>query len=118
MIVKGFQLLGVLFPIVVIVSADYFLKDVTPATPIYSGAASFMGVLGVTVIASMVYFVTVIPTSFILFKRENRDYFKFQNIGWKSVMFLNWAVCSVNNQKAPGRILQWWMSTKNATFYK
>lgn len=92
MIVKGFQLLGVLFPIVVIVSADYFLKDVTPATPIYSGAASFMGVLGVTVMASMVYFVTVIPTSFILLKRENRDYFKFQNIGWKSVMFLNWAI--------------------------
>lgn len=46
MIVKGFQLLGVLFPIVVIVTADYFLKDVTPATPIYSGAASFMGGAG------------------------------------------------------------------------
>ena len=72
MIVKGFQLLGVLFPIVVIVTADYFLKDVTPATTIYSVAASFMGVLGVTAMASMVYFVTVIPTFLLSDQRSGR----------------------------------------------
>ena len=84
MIVKGFQLLGVLFPIVVIVTADYFLKDVTPATTIYSVAASFMGVLGVTVMASMVYFVTVIPTSFILLIGVFFNFFVENNFIWLS----------------------------------
>ena len=91
MIVKGFQLLGVLFPIVVIVTADYFLKDVTPATyllwcSIFYGGAGCHG--------NGFYGVFCYCHSYIFhsFKRENRDYFKFQNIGWKSVMFLNWAI--------------------------
>ncbi|GAB2684539.1 hypothetical protein [Aliiglaciecola aliphaticivorans] len=92
MLVKCFQFLGLLFPVVVIATGEYFLQDLTPETPLYSGAASFMGVVGTTVFAFMIYAVTVIPTSLILLTKKNREYFRFQSIGWQTIMYFNWAI--------------------------
>ena len=97
MIVKGFQLLGLLFPVFVIAAAEYLFKDISSNTPLYIGSAATMGFLGIIAIAFMVYSITVIPTSFILLKRNNREYFKFKSIGWRSVMLFNWAIIVVSS---------------------
>ncbi|WJG10927.1 hypothetical protein [Aliiglaciecola sp. LCG003] len=92
MIVKIFQFLGLLFPVFVIAVGEYLFKDISPERPLYSGAAVTMGFVGIIALAFMIYAVTVIPTSLILLKKKNREYFRFQSIGWRAVMLFNWAL--------------------------
>ena len=92
MLVKSFQLLGLLFPVVVTAVNHTFFSDITAQASHYSGAAVTMAAFGVTGVAFMIYAVTVVPTSLILLKRTNREYFKFQSVGWRAVMLFNWAL--------------------------
>ena len=92
MVVKGFQLVGILIPLFVVIASEYLFKDISSNTPLYSGAATFTGFVGIVAIATMVYSVTVIPTSIILLKRKNREYFRFQSIYWRAVILFNWAL--------------------------
>ncbi|WP_414829661.1 hypothetical protein [Alteromonas sp. H39] len=92
MLVKSCQLLGLLFPVVVIAINHYFFDNITAQTPHYSGAAVTMAAFGVMGVVFMIYAVTVVPTSLILLKRTNREYFTFQSVGWRAVMLFNWAL--------------------------
>ena len=92
MVVKGSQLVGILIFILVVAAGEYFFKDLSPNMPLYSGAATSLGFVGVVAIATIVYSVTVIPTSVILLKRKNREYFRLQSIYWRAIILFNWAI--------------------------
>ena len=95
MIVKGFQFIGLLFPIFVIALGKYFFRDISADTPLYAGAAVTMGFFGMLVIVFAVYSITVIPTSLILLEKQNREHFRFKSVGWRAVMYFNWAVIAI-----------------------
>ena len=92
MIVKGFQFIGLLFPIFVVALGKYFFRDISADTPLFAGAAVTMGFFGMLVIVFAVYSITVIPTSLILLEKQNREHFRFKSVGWRAVMYFNWAV--------------------------
>lgn len=95
MIVKGFQFIGLLFPIFVVALGKYFFRDISADTPLYAGAAVTMGFYGMLVIVFAVYSITVIPTSLILLEKQNREHFRFKSVGWRAVMYFNWAVIAI-----------------------
>ncbi len=87
---KTLQLIGNLIPIFLMFFWCYLFRDLEPNTPSYAGAALFMGWIGTALFAVGFVFVFILPSSFILLKKENRDYFSFNSKGWLSVLGINW----------------------------
>ena len=88
---KTLQILGNLIPILLVWFAYYLFGDIEPNTPSYAGAALAMGWIGAAIFAIGFVFLFIVPSSIILLKRENREYFSFKSKGWLSVLAINWA---------------------------
>jgi len=90
MIIKSLQILGNLFPISLLIFSFYLFGDIDPDTPRYAGSVLvlwFMAVAGFGVGFVLLF---VLPSSLILLKRENREYFSFQSKWWISSLAVNW----------------------------
>jgi len=87
---KTLQLLGNLIPALLLAFAYYLFADIDPDLPSYARGSLAMLWFGLAIFAMTFVFIFIIPSSFILLKAENRQYFLFKSKGWLFVLVLNW----------------------------
>jgi len=73
-----------------VIFAYFLFGDAEANMPNYAGAALFMAWIGVSILAVGFVFLFILPSSLILLKTENRNYFSFNSKGWLSVLAINW----------------------------
>ena len=86
---KTLQVLGNIIPVFLTAFSYYLFGNIEPNTPLYAGASLAMLWLGVAFLMVCFVFLFVVPSSFILLKAENRNYFSFKSKGWLSVLTIN-----------------------------
>ena len=83
---KFLQLFGNLSPLFIVLLAYSLFGDIEPELPSYITALLFVfSVLGIGS-----FFILTIPSSVILLKAENRNYFCFNSKSWLLVLTINW----------------------------
>ena len=87
---KFLQVIGSLIPILLIAFSYYLFGNIEPDTPSSAGAALAMLLFVVALFAVGFVLLFVLPSSFMLLHKENRDYFSFNSRGWLSVLAINW----------------------------
>ncbi|MFG0454248.1 hypothetical protein [Shewanella mangrovisoli] len=87
---KYLQILGNAIPVLLVAFAYYLFHDLEPNTPKYAGASVFLLWIGAAFFAISFVFLFIVPSSCILLKVENREYFGFKSVGWTSVLVINW----------------------------
>ena len=88
---KTVQIIGNPIPVLLLVFSYYLFGDIDPDLPSYAGASLVMLWLSLALFTIAFVFLFVLPSSYILLKSENRQYFSFKSKGWLSVLGVNWA---------------------------
>jgi hypothetical protein len=88
--VKFLQVVGSLIPFFLIAFSYYLFADLEPGTPSYAGSALAMLLSSATLLSLCFIFLFVLPSSFILLDKVNRDYFAFNSKGWLLILAINW----------------------------
>jgi len=86
---KSLQVIGVLTPLFLFGFAYYLFGNIEPDTPTSAGASLVMLLVGVSLFIMGFAFLFVLPSSVILIKKENRDYFSFNSKTWLTVLVIN-----------------------------
>jgi len=87
---KFLQVIGSLIPLFLLAFSYYLFADLAPDTPSYAGSALAMLLSSAALLSLCFVFLFVIPSSFILLRKDNRDYFAFNSKGWLLVLAINW----------------------------